>query len=198
MSDVSAKHLLLGTGAMCVLATVYFYKKKATVPFKVRRRRTLSLGGGGRAPQPRHLRPRLPDRHRPGRLAQVAYGLSWPTLGTGIMLSVQPERFQAQQVGQGRRAKCSSRARLRWPPQLAGCRPAARSTRLRCCRAQQGPGLLSTHALMPTPSPSPAPPLAPLQAMEDSGVLPQQEAQKRHEANAAAMEMIKRAAGQQR
>jgi hypothetical protein len=57
MSDVSAKDLLLGTGAMCLLATVYFYKKKATVPFKVRRRWAVavgerrSLGGGALACQ---------------------------------------------------------------------------------------------------------------------------------------------------
>jgi hypothetical protein len=41
-------------------------------------------------------------------------------------------------------------------------------------------------------------PLLLLQVMEDSGVLPQQEVQKRHEANAAVLEMIKKTAGQQR
>ena len=100
----------------------------------------------------------------------MAYGLSWPTLGTGIILSVQPERMEAQQVG--------------W---LAGLQ------RLLCCAAAAPPRSMraasctqhSPWQLLP-------------QAMMDSGVLPQQEVQQRHQANSAAMEMIRKAAGQQR
>jgi hypothetical protein len=37
----------------------------------------------------------------------VAYGLTWPTLGSGIILAVTPERFQAQQVSAGACLRCA-------------------------------------------------------------------------------------------
>lgn len=54
MERLSARDSLLSVGTCCALSTLYFYRARRTIPFK------------------------------------VSHILTWPTLGTALMLSVMP------------------------------------------------------------------------------------------------------------
>jgi hypothetical protein len=72
---------LWAAGLGLAAATVVFYKQKRTIPFKVMQYVNLM---GCRAAQLRLAPP------------QTAYILAWPTLGTALMLTVQPSEQQVR------------------------------------------------------------------------------------------------------
>lgn len=93
--SIGAKEVLLTAGAGLIAGMVYFYKRKQTLPFKVRALHAVlsMLERSGRTCQ-----------HACSLAAcssQVCYGLSWPVLGGGIMLAVTPSPEQMEQVRAG-------------------------------------------------------------------------------------------------
>ena len=75
---------LLGAGMTLVAASTFFYRRKQTLPFKVRSRAVAS---------PRRLSQTWLDVAVKAVLldtAQVAYFLSWPVLGSAVILAWQP------------------------------------------------------------------------------------------------------------
>lgn len=102
------KEALFVAGVGSVAGMFYFYRRKQTVPFKVKstscpgrrlgcfsHRRTQRRGHTCVDAQfgPRLLLP-LPLL----LLVQTCYALSWPTLGGAIMLAVQPSPSEMEQV----------------------------------------------------------------------------------------------------
>jgi hypothetical protein len=98
-SSFPAKEVLLTAGTGFFLGMFYFYKRKQTLPFKVRMNTkcynltitalvypfpTVELQG---------------SCQRNALVVQVCYGLMWPTLGGGIMLAVTPTPEEMAQVG---------------------------------------------------------------------------------------------------
>ena len=78
---------LLGAGMTLVAASTFFYRRKQTLPFKVRS----ASNRLATAPVPQHGSTWRSNKVvLPEPAAQVAYFLSWPVLGSAVILAWQP------------------------------------------------------------------------------------------------------------